>query len=138
VTAPVPATATDIARRIEDLYAAPLQELRVRAADRPPGMLSALLDVQTALDRAELGIAACCARFADLVRPDRPIGPHEVSHLLDAGRRLAEAVAVRDVTAATASAVLQSLGRVPQTPPPAPDPGLPPPSPVPAAAGPSR
>ncbi|MFF1420080.1 hypothetical protein [Streptomyces sp. NPDC058280] len=110
------ATSTEIAGRIEDLYAALLADLASHARDQPPGMLSALLGMHDALALAERSIAFHRDRLAQLVHPER-----EVSHVLDCARRLAEAVAVRDVQAKAASAVLQSLGRVP-VPQPSPDP----------------
>ncbi|OIJ91649.1 hypothetical protein [Streptomyces colonosanans] len=105
-------TSTEIAGRIEDLYGAPLAALESHAQDRPPGMLSALLGMHDTLAFAERSITVHRARLAQLVQPERQIGTHEASHLLDCARRLAEAVAVRDAQASSASAVLQSLGRV--------------------------
>ncbi|MEU6231236.1 hypothetical protein [Streptomyces sp. NPDC047042] len=105
-------TSTDFAGRIEDLYGAPLADLATRAQDQPPGMLSALLGLHHDLAFAERSITFHRDRLAQLVRPDRQIGAHEVANVLDCARRLAEAVAVRDVQAATGWAVLQSLGRV--------------------------
>ncbi|MEV7393404.1 hypothetical protein [Streptomyces sp. NPDC091215] len=117
-------TSTDIAGRIEDLYGAPLADLAAHARDQPPGMLSALLGMHDDLALAERSIDVHRGHLARLVHPERQIGPHEVSHLLDGTRRLAEAVAVRDVQATSVAAVLQSLARVPApTPvPPAPSP----------------
>ncbi|MFG3043168.1 hypothetical protein ACGFYZ_40350 [Streptomyces sp. NPDC048330] len=111
-------TSTEIAGRIEDLYGAPLGDLASHAQDQPPGMLSALLGMHDDLALAERSIAFHRDRLAQLVHPERQIGGHEVSHLLDCSRRLAEAVAVRDVQAKSASAVLQSLGHVPAPQPP--------------------
>ncbi|MFF6772762.1 hypothetical protein ACFY8W_04275 [Streptomyces sp. NPDC012637] len=113
-------TSTEIAGRIEDLYRAPLGDLASHAQDLPPGMLSALLGMHDEVAHAERSIASHRDRLAQLVHPERQIGGHEVSHVLDCSRRLAEAVSVRDVQARTASAVLQSLGPVPA---PAPSPG---------------
>lgn len=116
-------TSAEIATRIQDLYGAPLADLQAHARDQPPGMLSALLAMQNDLAYAEQSITFQRDRLAQFVRPERQIGGHEVSHVLDCARRLAEAVAVRDVQAKTASAVLQSLGRVAAPePPPAPAP----------------
>ncbi|MDX3402401.1 hypothetical protein ACN6LI_000955 [Streptomyces violaceoruber] len=112
-------TSTEIAGRIEDLYGAPLAELEAHAQDQPPGMLSALLGMHDDLALAERSIDFHRDRLAQLIHPERQIGGHEVSHLLDGTRRLAEAVAVRDVQAKSVSAVLQSLARVPA---PAPSP----------------
>lgn len=112
-------TSTEIAGRIEDLYGAPLAELEAHAQDQPPGMLSALLGMHDDLALAERSIDFHRDRLAQLIHPERQIGGHEVSHLLDGARRLAEAVAVRDVQAKSVSAVLQSLARVPA---PAPSP----------------
>ncbi|MFB8127054.1 hypothetical protein ACFVG1_12005 [Streptomyces bacillaris] len=112
-------TSTEIAGRIEDLYGAPLAELEAHAQDQPPGMLSALLGMHDDLALAERSIDFHRARLAQLIHPQRQIGGHEVSHLLDGARRLAGAVAVRDVQAKSVSAVLQSLARVPA---PAPSP----------------
>ncbi|MCQ9179169.1 hypothetical protein KMT30_08990 [Streptomyces sp. IBSBF 2953] len=114
-------TSTDIAGRITDLYGAPLTDLATRAPSQPPGMLSALLGLHDGLTFAERSITFHRDRLAQLVHPERRIGAYEVSHVLDCARRLAEAVAVRDVQAATALAVLQSLGRV-TSPEPAPAP----------------
>ncbi|PKT72343.1 hypothetical protein CW362_14495 [Streptomyces populi] len=90
-------------------------------------MLSALLGMHDDLAIAERSINVHRDHLARLVHPERQIGRHEVSHLLDGSRRLAEAVAVRDVQAKSVAAVLQSLARVPApTPsPPIPSPPLP-------------
>ncbi|MFG3026604.1 hypothetical protein ACGFZQ_50445 [Streptomyces sp. NPDC048254] len=128
-------TSTDIAGRIEDLYGAPLADLAAHARDQPPGMLSALLGMHHDLALAERSIDVLRDHLAQLVRPERQIGPHEVSHLLDGTRRLAEAVAVRDVQATSAAAVLQSLARV-QAPTPGP-PAPSPPAPAPPLAAPN-
>ncbi|WP_162794068.1 hypothetical protein [Streptomyces paludis] len=121
-------TSTEIARQIEDLYGAPLADLEVHAQDQPPGMLSALLGMHDGLVLAERSIDFHRDHLARLIHPERQIGRHEVSHLLDGSRRIAEAVAVRDTQAKSALAVLQSLARVPT---PAPSPPTPSP-PVPA------
>ncbi|WP_033313677.1 hypothetical protein RFN58_03975 [Streptomyces iakyrus] len=128
-------TSTDIAGRIEDLYGAPLADLEAHAQDQPPGMLCALLGMHDDLAVAERSIDFHRDHLARLIHPERQIGPHEVSHLLDGTRRLAEAVAVREVQAKSVAAVMQSLGRVPApTPvPPAPSP----PAPAPPLAAPS-
>ncbi|MFF8481962.1 hypothetical protein [Streptomyces antibioticus] len=130
-------TSTDIAGRIEDLYGAPLADLEAHAQDQPPGMLSALLGMHEALALAERSIDAHRDHLARLIHPERQIGQHEVSHLLDGARRLAEAVAVREIQAKSVTAVLQSLTRIPvPTPaPPASSPPVsapPPPAPSPA------
>ncbi|MFJ3620591.1 hypothetical protein ACIPSH_20895 [Streptomyces iakyrus] len=127
-------TSTDIAGRIEDLYGAPLADLEAHAQDQPPGMLCALLGMQGDLALAERSIDFHRDHLARLIHPERQIGPHEVSHLLDGTRRLAEAVAVREVQAKSVAAVLQSPARVPApTPvPPAPSP----PAPAPPLAAP--
>ncbi|MFD4611980.1 hypothetical protein ACFWOT_28695 [Streptomyces sp. NPDC058440] len=122
-------TSTEIAGRIEDLYGAPLADLTAHAQEQPPGMLSALLGMHDALALAERSIDFHRDHLARLVHPERQIGRHEVSHLLDGARRLAEAVAVREVQAKSVVAVLQSLARVPA---PTPSPPLPaPPAPAP-------
>ncbi|MEU1187032.1 hypothetical protein [Streptomyces sp. NPDC005859] len=128
-------TSTDIAGRIEDLYGAPLADLEAHVQDQPPGMLCALLGMHDDLALAERRIDFHRDHLARLIHPERQIGPHEVSHLLDGTRRLAEAVAVREVQAKSVAAVLQSLARVPApTPvPPAPSP----PAPTPPLAAPS-
>ncbi|MGW5650581.1 hypothetical protein [Streptomyces humi] len=120
-------TSTDIAGRIEDLYGAPLADLAAHAHGQPPGMLSALLGMHEALALAERSIDVYRDDLARLIQRERQIGPHEVSHLLDGTRRLAEAVGVREVQAKSVAAVLQSLARVPAPPaplPPAPAPPL--------------
>ncbi|MBQ0855459.1 hypothetical protein J8N05_45660 [Streptomyces sp. BH-SS-21] len=117
-------TSTDIAGRIEDLYGLPLADLTSHAETQPPGMLAALLAMHHDLALAEGSIAVQRDRLTQLVHPDRQIGPHEMSHVLDCTRRLAAAVTVRDVQARTAQAVLQSLGRVAE-PEPAAAPALP-------------
>ncbi|AXG82936.1 hypothetical protein DVK44_27380 [Streptomyces paludis] len=91
-------------------------------------MLSALLGMHDGLVLAERSIDFHRDHLARLIHPERQIGRHEVSHLLDGSRRIAEAVAVRDTQAKSALAVLQSLARVPT---PAPSPPTPSP-PVPA------
>ncbi|MEW2079122.1 hypothetical protein AB0941_37035 [Streptomyces sp. NPDC013433] len=130
-------TSTDIAGRIEDLYGAPLADLEAHAQDQPPGMLCALLGMHDDLALAERSIDFHRDHLARLIHPERQIGPHEVSHLLDGTRRLAEAVAVREVQAKSVAAVLQNLARVPaptRVPPapsqPAPAPPLAAPSPA--------
>ncbi|WP_165430454.1 hypothetical protein [Streptomyces sp. BK239] len=120
-------TSTDIAGRIEDLYGAPLADLEAHAQDQPPGMLSALLGMHDDLALVERSIDFHRDHLARLFQPERQIGPHEVSHLLDGARRLAGAVAVREVQAKSVTAVLQSLARIP-----APTPAPPTPSPAPA------
>ncbi|MFC9502716.1 hypothetical protein [Streptomyces sp. NPDC057002] len=128
-------TSPEIAGRIEDLYGAPLADLEAHAQDQPPGMLSALLGMHDDLALAERSIDFQRDRLARLIHPERQIGPHEVSHLLDGTRRLAEAVAVREVQAKSVAAVLQSLARVPA---PMPTPPAPlPPAPAPPHAAPS-
>ncbi|MCC9706014.1 hypothetical protein E4N62_12555 [Streptomyces sp. MNU76] len=123
-------TSTEIAGRIEDLYGAPLADLEAHAQDQPPGMLSALLGMHDDLVLAERSIDVHRDCLARLVHPERQIGRHEVSHLLDGSRRLAEAVAVRDVQAKSVAAVLQSLARVAPSPPAASPPVPAPPRPV--------
>ncbi|MER6125757.1 hypothetical protein ABT173_24640 [Streptomyces sp. NPDC001795] len=105
-------TSAEIAGRIEDLFGAPLAALASHAQDQPPGMLSALLGLHDTLAFTERSIAFHRERLAQLVHPERHISAHEVPHVLDCARRLAEAVAVRDTQAVTASAVLHSLVRV--------------------------
>ncbi|MFI5751114.1 hypothetical protein ACIBBE_35590 [Streptomyces sp. NPDC051644] len=122
-------TSTEIAGRIEDLYGAPLADLEAHAQDQPPGMLSALLGIHDDLALAERSIDLHRDHLTRLIHPERQIGRHEVSRLLDGSRRLAEAVAVRDVQAKSAAAVLQSLARVPAPPPPPPALSPPPPAP---------
>lgn len=126
-------TSTEIAGRIEDLYGASLADLEAHAQDQPPGMLSALLGMHDDLALAERSIDFHRDHLARLVHPERQIGRHEVSHLLDGSRQLAEAIAVRDVQAKSVLAVLQSLARVPAPAPsqPMPSPPLPAP-PLPA------
>ncbi|MEN8654389.1 hypothetical protein ABCR94_28275 [Streptomyces sp. 21So2-11] len=127
-------TSTEIAGRIEDLYGAPIADLEAHAQDQVPGMLAALLGMHHGLALAERGIAVHRDLLAQLVRPERQIDRHEVSHLLDGARRLAEAVAVREAQAKSLSAVLQSLARV-TTPAPSPVPApSAPASPVPAGS----
>ncbi|MFE0187981.1 hypothetical protein [Streptomyces sp. NPDC058989] len=132
-------TSTEVAGRIEELYGAPLADLEAHAQDQRPGMLSALLGMHHDLSLAERSIAFHRDRLAQLVQPERQVTTHEVSHVLDGARRLAEAVAIRDVQAKTVCAVLQSLGRISSPEPSsAPVPALPaPPSPA-ASAAPSR
>ncbi|KUN40416.1 hypothetical protein AQJ30_07125 [Streptomyces longwoodensis] len=129
----MPLTSTVIAGRIEDLYGAPLADLTAYAEGQPPGMLSALLGMHHDLALAERSIDFHRDHLARLILPERQIGRHEVAHLLDGARRLAEAVAVRDVQAKSVAAVLKSLARAPAPAPspPAPSPPLPaPPLPV--------
>ncbi|MDT0614996.1 hypothetical protein [Streptomyces lancefieldiae] len=118
-------TCTDIAGRIEDLYGAPLADLEAHAQDQPPGMLSALLGMHDTLALAERSIDFHRNHLARLIHPERQIGPHEVSHLLDGTRRLAEAVAVREAQATSVAAVLQSLARAPTSASPTPTPPAP-------------
>ncbi|MGW4441959.1 hypothetical protein [Streptomyces sp. NPDC004682] len=122
-------TSIEIAGRIEDLYGAPLADLTVHAQNQPPGMLSALLGMHDDLARAEHSIEVHRDRLARLVHPEQQVSRHEVPHLLDSARRLAESVAVRDVQAKTASAVLHSLVRLPDPAPSPPTPSPPVPAP---------
>ncbi|MGW5096355.1 hypothetical protein ACWEQ1_17480 [Streptomyces nodosus] len=124
-----PLTSTEIAGRIEDLYGAPLADLTVHAQDQPPGMLSALLGMHDDLTLAERSIDSLRDHLARLVHPERQIGRHEVSHLFHGARRLAEAVAVREVQAKSVAAVLQSLTRVPAPAPSSPTASPPVPAP---------
>ncbi|MBB4984171.1 hypothetical protein [Streptomyces nymphaeiformis] len=129
-------TSTEIAGRIEDLYGAPLADLEAHARDQPPGMLAALLGMHTDLALAERSIAFHRDQLARLLNPQRQIDRHEVSHLLDGSRRLAEAVAARDAQTKSAFAVLQSLTRTsaPAPSPPASASPVPaPPRPAPSA-----
>ncbi|MET8658650.1 hypothetical protein [Streptomyces griseus] len=131
-------TSTEIAGRIEDLYGAPLADLEAHAQDQPPGMLSALLGMHDDLALAERSIDVHRDHLARLIHPERQIGRHEVPHLLDGSRRLAEAVAVRDVQTKSVLAVLQSLASVPVPAPPTVWPPVPAP-PLPAqSTAPSR
>lgn len=98
---------------MEDLYGAPLAGRVAHAQDQPPGMLSALLGMHDTLALAERSIDFHRNHLARLIHPERQIGPHEVSHLLDGTRRLAEAVAVREAQATSVAAVLQSLAHAP-------------------------
>ncbi|MGW7423593.1 hypothetical protein ACWGJB_26755 [Streptomyces sp. NPDC054813] len=111
-------TSAEIAARIEELYGAALTDLQAHAQDQPPGMLAALLGSHDQLALAEQSITVYRERLEQFVHPERQIGTHEVSHILDCARRLAEAVAVRDTQAVTTQAVLQSLGRAPSPQPP--------------------
>ncbi|WP_432104110.1 hypothetical protein [Streptomyces sp. bgisy091] len=128
-------TSIEIAGRIEDLYGAPLADLHAHAQDQPPGMLSALLGMYDHLVGAERSIAFHRQHLGRLLHPERQIGRCEVSHLLDGARRLAEAVAVRDVQATSVAAVLHSLAPVPApTPPPVATPAPAPPRAAPSTS----
>ncbi|GGT22271.1 hypothetical protein ACK389_10590 [Streptomyces antibioticus] len=105
-------TSAELTVRIEDLYGAPLTTLEAHAQTQPPGMLAALLGSRHDLAFAERTIAFHRDRLLQLIQPERGIGAHEASHLLDCARRIAEAVAAREAQAKTAAAVLNSLGRV--------------------------
>ncbi|MEU8811043.1 hypothetical protein ACN6K5_006497 [Streptomyces violaceoruber] len=131
-------TSTDIAGRIEDLYGAPLADLEAHAQDQPPGMLSALLGMHDALALAERSIDFHRDHLTQLIHPERQIGPHEVSHLLDGTRRLAEAVAVREAQATSVAAVLQSLARAPAPTSASPTPAPPAPAAPPVAQSAAR
>ncbi|MFE0703486.1 hypothetical protein [Streptomyces sp. NPDC058872] len=126
-----PPTSTEIAGRIEDLYGAPLADLEACVQDQPPGMLAALLGMHTDLALAERSITFHRDQLARLLNPERQIDRHEVSHLLDGARRLAEAVAARDAQTKSALAVLQSLTRTP-------DPAASPPASTPPVPAPPR
>ncbi|AZS90056.1 hypothetical protein ELQ87_25430 [Streptomyces griseoviridis] len=91
-------------------------------------MLSALLGMHDALALAERSIDFHRDHLARLILPERQIGPHEVSHLVDGTRRLTEAVAVRETQANSAAAVLQSLARAPAPTAASPTPTLPAPA----------
>ncbi|MFH8751893.1 hypothetical protein ACH4GK_33525 [Streptomyces rimosus] len=130
-----------MAARIQDLYGTPLAELKAHAQSQPPGMLAALLAMHHDLAFAEQSITYHRDRLTQLVHPERQIGAHEASHVLDCARQLAVAVAVRGVQAKAASGVLQSLGRVaaPETSPaPVPTEPAVPAAPAPAASARSR
>ncbi|WP_327720339.1 hypothetical protein OG381_37095 [Streptomyces sp. NBC_00490] len=131
-------TSTDIAGRIEDLYGAPLADLEAHAQAQPPGMLSALLGMHDDLALAERSIDFHRDHLARLIHPERQIGPHEVSPFLEGARRLAEAVAVREVQAKSVAAVLQSLARIPAPTPAPPIPSPPAPAPPLAAQSPAH
>ncbi|MDI3418622.1 hypothetical protein [Streptomyces luteolus] len=131
-------TSTDIAGRIEDLYGAPLADLEAHAQDQQPGMLSALLGMHDDLALSERSIDFHRDHLARFIHSERQIGPHEVSHLLDGARRLAEAVAVREVQVKSVAAVLQSLARVPAPMPVPPTSSPPAPAPPPAAPSPAH
>ncbi|MGW4345302.1 hypothetical protein ACWEL8_09520 [Streptomyces sp. NPDC004690] len=131
-------TSTEIAVQIEDLYGTPLRALEAHAQDQPPGLLAALLDMHEDLAFAERSIAFHRDQLTRLLHPERQIDRHEITHLLDGARRLAEAVAVRDVQAKSASAVLRSLARVPAAEPASPAPSPPAPTPPPAAQSTAR
>lgn len=135
-----PLTSTEIAGRIEDLYGALLADLEAHAQDLTPGLLSALLGMHDDLALAERSIDIHRDLLARLIHPEQQIGRQEVSHLLDGSRRLAEAVAVRDVQAKSVAAVLQSLARVPAPAPspPTPSPLVPAPPPPAQSTAPSR
>ncbi|WP_326740411.1 hypothetical protein [Streptomyces sp. NBC_01022] len=132
-------TSTEIAGRIEDLYGAPLADLETHAKAQPPGMLTALLGMHGTLALAERSILFHRDHLARFIHTDRYLSSYEVSHLLDASRRLAEAVAVRDVQAQSAAAVLQSLAPAPAPTPPSVLAPSPPAQPLPAQSpAPSR
>ncbi|MGW4204201.1 hypothetical protein [Streptomyces sp. NPDC004726] len=133
---PDPMAAT-VAARIEDLYGQPLADLRTRAADTPPGMLSALLDALSDLQFAERRIDSERDRLRHLAHPERAIGRAEAGHILDCARRLADSVTVRDTQAQTLTAVLSSLHRVP-TPGTQASPAVPAPPPLPVPTAPTR
>lgn len=116
---PTALTSAELAVRIEDLYGAPLTALEAHAQAQPPGMLAALLGSRHDLAFAERTITFHRDRLLQLVQPERGIGAHEASHLIDCARRIVEAVAARDAQAKTAAAVLNSLGRVRVCEPPA-------------------
>ncbi|MEU9397768.1 hypothetical protein AB0D86_48345 [Streptomyces sp. NPDC048324] len=133
-------TSAQIGSRIEELYGASLTDLEARAQDQPPGMLAALLGSHDRLAFAEQSITFYRERLEQFLHPERQIGTHEVSHIFDCARRLAEAVAVRDTQAVATQAVLQSLGRTnAPAPPTASTPCAVPAPPVPTvSAAPSR
>ncbi len=122
-------TSTEIERRIEDLYGAPLADLEAHAQDHPPGMLAALLGSLNDLQFAERNIDFQMTRLRELTGPERVIGSFEAGHLLDCARRITESVAVRDAHSKATTAVLQSLHREP-----APEDQAPAHTPVPAAS----
>ncbi|MFF0448050.1 hypothetical protein ACFYT4_16845 [Streptomyces sp. NPDC004609] len=127
-------TAVAVAARIEDLYGRPLADLRTRAADSPPGMLSALLGALSDLEFAERRIDFERDRLRQLSHPERTVGRAEAGHILDCARRLADSVTVRDTQAQTLTAVLSSLHRVPAPEQPA----VPAPPPLPVPTAPTR
>ncbi len=130
-------TAAEIAARIEELYGAPLPSLEAHAQDQARGMLAALLGSHHTLALAERSVIVQRERLQHMTDPERQIGAREVSHILDCARRLAEAVAVRDTQAATADAVLRSLGRAPAAEPPTTSTAAPVPVPPVPATGPA-
>ncbi|MFJ9033651.1 hypothetical protein ACIRQP_35135 [Streptomyces sp. NPDC102274] len=114
-------TSAAIAARIQDLYGAALADLEAHADASPrESMLAALLGSYADLELAERNIDFQLARLRQLAGPERVIGPHDASYILDCARRIAESVAVRDAHTKVTGAVLQSLHRVPAPEPPAP------------------
>ncbi|WP_129287520.1 hypothetical protein [Streptomyces sp. GZWMJZ-114] len=112
---------SEIARRIEALYGAPLGDLSAWAQDQPPGLLSALLSMHTRLAGAESTIAGSRERLTELLAHGRSLGSADVAQVLAWSRRLADAVALREGLSPSLTSVLGSLTRVQEasTPPPA-------------------
>ncbi|MEU6192359.1 hypothetical protein [Streptomyces sp. NPDC047061] len=124
-----------IAQRIETLFGQPITELEALADSTPDAtLLAALTGGHSDLVLAERTIAFQLARLRELTAPDREIGRFAAGHILDCGRRIAEAVATRDTCAKNTGAVLAGLRRAPA---PDPEPAMPPPPAAPAPA-PSR
>lgn len=123
--------------RIAALYGRPVTELAVGA--EPGTMRYALLNAFDALQHADHGVAFYAEQLHRLTAPGRTFEAADAGHILDAARRLAHAVTVRDAHDRVLGDVLQSLHRIPDhaqvTPPAIPEAAVDlPPAMVPPAA----
>ncbi|MGW7303956.1 hypothetical protein ACWGI1_00070 [Streptomyces sp. NPDC054835] len=97
--------------RIEALYGRPLAELADGA--EPGTMRYALLCSFEALRLADHGVLHHAEALNRRTVPGRAVAAEDATHILDAARRLAQAVSVRDAHAQVIGNVLQSLHRAP-------------------------
>ncbi|MFF7438999.1 hypothetical protein [Streptomyces sp. NPDC008122] len=101
--------------RIESLYGRPIADLAVGA--EPGTMRYALLNAFDALQHADRSVAFYTEQLHRLTAPERTFEAVDAGHIIDAARRLAHAVTVRDAHNQVLSDVLQSLHRVPEPAP---------------------
>jgi hypothetical protein len=106
-------TADDFRRRIEALYATPLNELKRQSEETPTEtLLGGLLTIHTALHFAEVGVDIQLGRLREHLdaatpAPDLP----RIGHLCDSADRLAQAIATRDAHRTALTSVLAGLRR---------------------------
>ncbi|MFG2115564.1 hypothetical protein ACGFRB_23540 [Streptomyces sp. NPDC048718] len=121
--------------RIEALYGRPVGELAAEAETDP--LLYTLLDSFDTLRKADRAIPFYAEQLHSRTGPECAVTDTDAGHVVDAARRLAQAVTVRDANARLLGNLLRSLRRVPAAepdPPQALSPAVPPPAPASAVA----